>query len=551
MFVNEAAYLAALVAPFGPAAGPDGVSFAEARTLDDLDQAADKLAGTFAVAMPEGVWPRMTVSVPVSRLADFKPANVAKNCPELAAVLRAAAFVDEAPGKGLTLADMARALGEDFGPLPLDFSLPAGSGPEASPAAPSAAKDAGPSAGAIDAILDMVAAPGAAPAPSSLSGLAASWKRGLLALAGEILAAVFADPDFRAAETAWRGARFILQNADRDSPFGLSLVCAERDGLVDALTAVVRRFGETPPGMLLVDAFLDAAPARMAVWEVLAETAQTLVAPCGAALSPSFFHLKDWSEASRIGYPSTAIADPSFAKWRKLAAAPEGAMLAALFNRMALRPAYGPENPARPVPFSESEPLWASPVYALGAAVARSFRVNGWPHLFGVGGGVILDDLAVTVRGGRAACVEVLLSDDQLLDFGKAGFMPLGSKSGGDAAFFRRPVAVDGSTFAMGLFLSRVLGFFFASRADERLQDAAEKGNLDKLAGLLEMRFNLFFEHTGHAAPGELSIEAEAAAPGQGAGEGGERPGVRLAIRFRPTPSLGLGTQSIAFSFLW
>jgi len=145
------------------------------------------------------------------------------------------------------------------------------------------------------------------------------------------------------------------------------------------------------------------------------------------------------------------------------------------------------------------------------------------------------------------------LSDDQLIDFAKAGFMPLGAKSGGDVAFFRRPASVDGSPFSRGLFFSRILGFFFASRTDVRLAETVKKGKLEDFAGLLEMRFNVFFEKSGHGAPSELSIEAESAVSGgQDADEDGrDRPGVRLHVRFYPSPGLDMGREAIDFSFLW
>jgi len=530
MFVNEAGYLAVVFAPFGPSAGLSRGPSAELRSMEDLDAAVSRLAGTFSVPLAESICPERETNVPAARMADFKPVNIAKNCPWLRKIMEAAAFLDQAAASGQSLASTGEKLRAAYGDLPLDFSTP--ESVEKASAVPK--RDAGSQA--VDAIMDMVAASGDAPAPAGTAGLA-DWKSGLARLAAAVLAGIFADPVFRAAETAWRGVRLILENAGSDSVLSLELVSTDAAGLPEALTGLVSRSQKTPPNLILADVLLDAAPARIKTWSALAETADGLLAPAAGALSPAFFHLADWEGLSRIGYPAAALEDAAFAKWRKLAAEPGGAWLAALFNRVALRPAYGPDNPARAADFSEAEPLWGAPVWALGAAVAQSLSRSGWPHLLGIGSGVALENLAVTTNRGRAMAVETLLSDDQLLDFARVGLTPLAGRQGGDQAFFRRAAAIDGSAFAERLFFNRVLGFFFRCREDEGF---AAEASAATLASRLQGRFSLFFQKTGHAAPEDLDIQEEAT-PG----------GTRLSISFTPPHALGMGSGKLQFSFVW
>ena len=457
MVVNVMGYLTLVIASFGPAAALGRPEVTALSSLEDLDGAIATLAGTFRVAVPASVCPQQGVAVTVARLADFKPTGIAGNCPYLRRLLEASALCEQATRSGLPVASVAATLRETCGDVPLDFSPPAAADPPAT-------REVG--GGTIDAILNMVAVD--TPRPAQIAGLAA-WKNSLDRLAATVLEAILADPVFRAAETAWRGVRLMLRNAGPDSCLRLQLVSADAAALPGMLAVMAADPPATPPNLILVDAFLDAAPARLDTWNALATLADTLLAPTAVALAPAFFHLDDWDGLSRIGYPSRALDETAFAKWRKLAEEPGSAWLAGLFVRAALRPAYGPDNPARVAQLTETGPLWGSPVWLLGAAVAASLARTGWPHRFEIGHGLAIGDLAVVVAGTRAMAVETLLADDRLLDFAKAGLTPLAGKAGGDQAFFRHTVTLDGSRFTARLLLNRVLGFFFRCREEAAL----------------------------------------------------------------------------------
>jgi hypothetical protein len=529
MVVNEMGYQTLLFAPFGPSATLGRPDVVELGSPEDLDPAMAALAGTFRVEVPESVCREREVEVPVARLADMRPGGIAQNCPYLRRTLEAAVLCDQAGHSGQSASDLARQLGEAYGDLPLDLSLAATAG----------SATAAPSGGAtIDAILGMVAAD--TPAPTPAAGAVSTWKKTLSGLASAVLGAVLADPTFRAAEAAWRGVRCILQNAGPQSALRLHLVPADAETLPDALTRLAGAPPKQPPNLILADGFLDAAPARMETWTALAETADALLAPTAVALSPAFFHLDGWQDLSRIGYPARALDETAFAKWRKLAAEPGGTWLAALFPRVALRPAYGPDNPARVASVIESEPLWASPIWLLGAAVAASLARTGWPHRFEIGHGVTISDLAVTTIHGRATAVETLLADDRILDFAKVGLAPLVGASGGDQAFFRYAPTLDGTPLPVRLFLNRALGFFFHCRQDASLETALAEAGPNALAQTLQDRFARFFQTTGHPAPADLSIQA---APADN--------GTRLAIGFTPPPGLAPAPGRMEFGFVW
>lgn len=530
MGVNEMGYQMLLVAPFGPSAALGRAEVLELSGADGLDAALAALAGTFRVEVPAAVCPERAVEVTIGSLADLRPAGFAKTCPFLGRVLDAAGLCDRAGRQGLSPADLARRLAETYPELPLDLSLAATTAPAASPPAQGAT---------IDAILDMVATD-SAPATAGAPDAVAAWKSALAGLAAAVCTAILADPAFRAAEAAWRGLRLMLHHAGPASPLRLGLVPADADTLPETLATLAAAPVKQPPNCILVDGFLDAAPARLDTWTALAELADALLAPTAVALSPAFFHLDTWQDLSRIGYPSRFLDDAAFAKWRKLADEPGGTWLAALFNRAALRPAYGPDNPARVAAVTEAEPLWASPVWLLGAAIAQSLARTGWPHRFEIGHGTSLGDLGLAMSHGRTAAVETLLDDDRILDFAKAGLAPLAGVANQDQAFFRHTATLDGTPLAVRLLLNRALGFFFASRQDPTLDATLTEAGPAALAQTLARRFARFFEETGHPAPDDLVIAATPIDQG-----------TRLAIGFTPPPGLAPGRGRMEFAFVW
>jgi hypothetical protein len=528
MVVNEMGYLTLLLAPFGPSAVLGRPVGFELSSPEDLDAAIAALAGTFRVAVPAAVCPEQGVDVPIAKLADFRPTGIALNCPYLRRILEAQALCDQAAHSGTSLAALGEQLRDAYGDLPLDFALSATADPPAAKASDGVT---------IDAILDMVATEASRPAGSAG---AAVWARELAGLASSVLGAILADPVFRAAEAAWRGVRLIWRHAGPKSVLKLHLVSADAEALPGVLTRLAQSPPKVLPNLILVDAFLDAAPARLDTWNALAEAADSLLVPTAVALAPGFFHLDDWTELSRIGYPARVLDEAAFAKWRKLATDPGGAWLGAFFLRAALRPAYGPDNPARIAALTEAEPLWGSPVWLLGAAVAASLARSGWPHRFELDQGVVLGDLAVHVAGSRAMVVETMLSDDRLLDFAKVGLTPLAGKSGSDRAFFRHATTLDGTPFPVRLLLNRALGFFFCCREDATLDATLAEAGAEALATALRERFARFFQTTGHPAPADLTIDAAPADDG-----------ARLSIGFTPPADLAPSAGRLEFSFIW
>ncbi len=518
MFVNDAGVSAALLAPFGP--GGTRVAPEAVGDVEGLEALVRDLAGVFAVRVPKALCPGGEVAVAVSRFRDFKPAGVVDNC----AWLRRLREVADKAGE-----TSPAALAEAYGDLPLDFSAPA----EA--AAPAAKQGSGEAA--VEAVLEMVAAPEpASPATRRASRDLAEQARSLMS---GVLAAVFADPAFRAAEAAWTCARRMLAAARGGVPLEVRLVSVGRDQVEDALEALGGLFPKIPPNLVLADVAMDAAPARMEVWSALAKAGDALLCPAAAAVSPGFFHLGAWDGLGRVNYIKNALEDAAFAKWRRFAQTPESGWAAALVNEYHVRAAYGPDNPARPVPFVEAEPLAANPVWALGEAAALSLCRSGWPHLATLGRGAALENLAVS--GGRETPVRAALSDERALEFADAGLTPLSGRLGGDRAFFRSLVAVDGSDLAAKLFLSRVLGFFFRRRAMEDIApEFAADAAPDVIAKALAGKFSLFFEQTGHAPPLDLEITAEPAGRG-----------TALRIRFTPPATLAAGSSRLDLGFVW
>jgi hypothetical protein len=59
------------------------------------------------------------------------------------------------------------------------------------------------------------------------------------------------------------------------------------------------------------------------------------------------------------------------------------------------------------------------------------------------------------------------LSEDRFFQFIESGLMPLAGQSGAGSVFFPKETAVSGGSFALSLFMARLLGFLFRYRAGQ------------------------------------------------------------------------------------
>ena len=145
------------LASFGPVAAQGYKPRLVETDLYTLDQALARMAPRFWVELPKDVCPEAGLDVAVSAMAGFKPENVVKNTPYLAALDACRSYLAQARAAGTPPDKAAAEIRAQWPGLPLDLSLP------------QAARKETAGTGALDDILSMVAVAGtSSPAGRSL-----------------------------------------------------------------------------------------------------------------------------------------------------------------------------------------------------------------------------------------------------------------------------------------------------------------------------------------------------------------------------------------------
>lgn len=516
------------IGEFGPVQSPARLVPVDLAGLDDAVAAAGVCLN---VPLPRDVCPAGAAEFRPIALRDFRPAGLVRRVPCLVRLGEGLAFLSEAIAGRIAPSTVAAEFRQRWPELPLDDRTP----PAAAPAVPPAERQR---YNAIDDILSMVATP-ASPGPAAGIG-PAQWHAALEQRLIRAQAAIFADPAFRACEAVWRGVETVVRFGPvRDAnAIRMYLASATADSLGDALDGLSGLLAEEPPNLILIDVPFDASPASQDRLERVAAFAESLLAPAAVWVTARFFGLSDWSGLGRLPYLDHFLEDAAYARWRGFRGEPAAAWLAVLCNRFLGRPRHGEDEPPGTPSFREPDPLWVSPVWALGTLVAQSVARYGWPSRFTDYVNIALEDLAVIdVGGGELSATESLLSMDRLRQFNEAGFVPLTPIGRADSAGVPRETTLAGAPLKAQLFLSRVVGFLLKLRESV----GRETGEAEPEA-LVADALRRMFDQTGHNPPEDLAVRAAASSPG-------ER--VPLWISFTPPPSVLHSKQPVELTFMW
>jgi type VI secretion system protein ImpC len=186
------------------------------------------------------------------------------------------------------------------------------------------------------------------------------------------------------------------------------------------------------------------------------------MAPSLCWITSKFFYLDHWDEMKRLPFLPHYLEEPAFAKWRNLRKIPSARWMGLSCNRFLARYPYGPDNKPRLIQFDEPQPLWVSPVWAIGSLIGQSFIKNGWPTRFTEWREIRLDGLALWApEENKQIPTEVPFSDERIDQFVKGGILPLISMLNKDSVFLPAETTVAGGSLAYQLFLSRISQFIF------------------------------------------------------------------------------------------
>ncbi|MFP5221843.1 MAG: type VI secretion system contractile sheath domain-containing protein [Acidobacteriota bacterium] len=534
MSVPVSPYTILALAPFGPVPETGYKPRLTEADIYTLDQALAEMGPRFWVELPRDVCPQGGLDLAVTSLSGFKPENLVKNTPYLAELEACRVFLAQSRSANAAPRGVADDIKRQWPGLELDLSLPqADSG------------NAPANGDAIDDILSMVAteassAGGSSAGAGGTGGGLADWQAQVETLLARALAAVFADPQFRAYEAAWRGAECLARKAGvkEGGRVRLLLCPVSPETLADALGALAVQLIQDTPHLALVDQGFDNSPASIELLGQVLAFADTLLVPVAASVTLDFFRVGSWRELSKLGYLKAAFADAQYAKFRKLAEHPGASRLLLTLNAFLSRAPYGPGNAARPVAFTEAAPLWLSPAWAVGTLAAKSVVQYGWPSRLADYRTIFLEELAVFDSGEGPAATQGLFDENRIAELLEAGFSPVVAARGRDTAMLPRQTALDGGSFVFQLFFGRVVSHLLQAR-----ENAPESAQSDPAGAVRQALMNLF-NQTDQTPPPDMTVDA-GQEPGQE--EGGRIP---VTIAFTP-PRAVMGGERLTFGFGW
>lgn len=260
---------------------------------------------------------------------------------------------------------------------------------------------------------------------------------------------VLHQPALQRIESAWRGLHFLIARSDRRAGVHLEILHAPWDDLharfVEDVAEPLAGDGETvSPGLVLFDYPLRRAPGEVETLQALAQTAARLHTPLVWAVQATFFGLDADHGLAGVA-PATLLEQPQYIKWNALRGQDVSRWLAVACNRFLLRGLYRGEDRRsaglREAAGDDSDYLWGSPVWAVGALAAASFADSGWPCNISGGAASQVENLALRPVPGQAtasAPLAALAGADRVQDFGEVGLMCLAARANDDNAYLIR-----------------------------------------------------------------------------------------------------------------
>ncbi|MFH1983879.1 MAG: type VI secretion system contractile sheath large subunit [Pseudomonadota bacterium] len=461
---------------------------------ESLDAAVDALAPTLAIAVPQAFCPEGFLYFKPAAMTDFKPHRLAARVPYLASLAAAGEAVDEGLKTGLSTAQIAARITAAAPNLPLDLNVA-----DAAPVAASAQQSA------VDDLLAMVAAPGGgAGGGATGAGDARSWRKQIDGLMSALLGCVYADEGFRRLEAAWQGVAALVCQGPviPGGAVSLKIASVSRQGLAGTLETVAGAFSQVPPNLILLDMECDATDPGIERLDAVLTCADTLMVPTAVWIGPRFFHLPDWRALGKLPYIATHLENAAYAKWRKRRQAPGSEWVAATLNRFLTRAPYGEDNPPRTASFTETSPLWVSPVWALGVLAAKSVATIGWPSRLTDYRSLSLTNLAVApVDDSRTAATEALISEDRIAELIESGIIPLAGGVGRDTAAIPHEATLAGGSLKFQLFFNRLMGFLF-----ELKTAMDEETDRERIPAAVTAALAAFFRASGQEPPADMEI---------------------------------------------
>lgn len=274
------------------------------------------------------------------------------------------------------------------------------------------------------------------------------------------------DPTFQSMESAWRGAKYLVDNTNFRENIRIDLLNASKQDLIDDFedapeipksglyqtiyTAEYGQFGGQPYGAIVSNYDFGPGNQDMALLQNVAAVSAMAHAPFLAAAAPQFFGGEDFSALPNLKDLKSIFEGPQYTKWRGFRDSEDARYVGLTLPRFLLRTPYGQDTtPAKTFNYEEhvsdgnSDYMWGNTSFALAARLNDSFASYRWcANIIGPQGGGTVENLPIynyEAMGETQTKIptQVMLSERREYELAEEGFIGLTMRKGSDnAAFF-------------------------------------------------------------------------------------------------------------------
>lgn len=256
---------------------------------------------------------------------------------------------------------------------------------------------------------------------------------------------------FQQLESRWRGLKFLVDRTDFRENIRIELLSVHKDDLRDAVYQNIfpqeyNELTEMPLSMMIADHEFDQTPEDMELLGDMAQMSASIHVPFIASVGLAFFGVETAVELADLPMLRSYFKRPEYAKWNALRDNEDSQYIALVMPRFLLRLPYGPDGKrVKGFDFTENaasskEHLWGRGVFAVAAAIVRSFAASGWStQIMGLNSGGMVENLPVWTHhtAGKDVHIplEVSMPQNREREFMDNGFALLSSRINDDKAY--------------------------------------------------------------------------------------------------------------------
>jgi type VI secretion system protein ImpC len=272
-------------------------------------------------------------------------------------------------------------------------------------------------------------------------------------------------PAVQKLEAAWRGLRYMVDNADFRENVRIEVLSCSKEELMEdfedtpeipksglyrtVYSAEYGTFGGSPFGMIVANYEFGPGPQDMQLLQDCSAVSAMSHAPFIANTSPKFFGCDSYLDLPKLKDLQSIFEGPQYARWNSFRESEDSRYVGLCSPRFLLRLPYGADTtPVKSFNFEEDiignhdSYLWGNSSAAFATRVANSFAKYRWcPNIIGPQAGGAVEGLPLHQYQAMGEIqtkipTEVQLTERREFELAEQGFIGLVFRKGSDNACF-------------------------------------------------------------------------------------------------------------------